>query len=53
MFDGNVGDKIAGKPYGLGRDSSTGESSGGRPCGVAFEGSDVSFVVFDPVSPAF
>lgn len=45
MLEGRVGDKILGKPYGLLRGSWTGDSIGGRPCGVAFEGLDLSTVL--------
>lgn len=42
MIEGRVGDKILGNPYGLLRGSCTGDSSGGRPCGVELEELDLS-----------
>lgn len=41
-LEGSVGDRIVGSPYGLPSGSRTGDRSGGKPCGVEFEGSDFS-----------
>lgn len=41
-LEGSVGDRIVGSPYGLPSGSRTGDSSGGKPCGVELEGSDFS-----------
>lgn len=46
MVAGNVGDRMFGSPKGLLKGWCTGDSNGGRPCGVAFEGPDLSMLIF-------
>lgn len=53
MLVGRVGESMVGSPYGLGKVSGTGDSSGGRPCGVVPEGSGLSVPVLELAGSLF
>lgn len=52
-FEGRVGERRVGNPWGLLSGSSTGDNSGGRPCGVELDGPDLSIFIFDSAGSGF